>query len=87
MTETAIFADGIRNISLSNGVLRIELARVSGDKEYHQTGIVYLPANQASNFVNSMTKAINQISEQLKQAQEQSKKGGDEPQELYFGDD
>jgi len=68
MTDT-LFADGIGNVTLTNGVVRIELNRQAGQGEAVANGTLYIPANQAANFANALNKALRELQERLQQQQ------------------
>jgi hypothetical protein len=78
MTET-VFADRIRNISLTNGVVRIELVQTTGQGEGKEvTRQLLLPASQAANIANSLNRGLNELSERLKQQQSQTEEKAEE---------
>ena len=67
MTDT-VFADGIRNISLTNGVVRIELVQTTGQGDGKEvTTQLLVPASQASNIANGLNRGLSELSERLKQ--------------------
>jgi len=61
-----IFTDGIKNISLSNGNLRITLVQNGPENTQVDAGTLVVPANQASALVNAMANGLKQIDEQMK---------------------
>ena len=61
-----IFTDGLKNISLSNGNLRITLVQNGPENTQVDAGTLVVPANQASALVNAMANGLKQIDEQMK---------------------
>lgn len=61
-----IFADGIKNISMSNNNLRITLTQNAAENQQIDAGTLIIPANQASAFVNALANGIKQLDEQIK---------------------
>ena len=68
-----IFTDGIKNISLSNGNLRITLVQNGPENTQVDAGTLVVPANQASALVNAMANGLKQIDEQMKARAEAQK--------------
>lgn len=86
MAETTLFADGIRNVSLSNNVLRVELTQNAGQNEPQSAGTLFIPANQAANVANALNGALRELQQRLQQQQGaqqgQSSQAGGEADEL-----
>jgi len=61
-----IFTDGIKNISFSNGNLRVVLMQNGPDQSQVEAGTLVIPANQTSAFINAMASGLKQIDEQMK---------------------
>jgi len=90
-----IYADGIKNVSFANGILRVELYTIRGENEQQDAGTLLLPVNQAHNVANSLSNAVQQLNDRLKKAQQerQGTQGtqGDQPagaedsDQLHFG--
>ena len=64
MTST-IIADAVQSVTLTNGIVRIRLAKIVGDNEVQESGILLIPANQAGAIVNVLVKNLKEISEKL----------------------
>lgn len=74
MSET-LFADGIRNVSLSNGVVRVELGRDGGQGETVSNGTLMIPANQAGSFASALNNALRELQQRLEQQQSAAAEG------------
>lgn len=66
-----IFADRIRNVSYSNGVLRISLGRQNGDDSLEDAGVLIMPITQAGNFVNALGRSLKELEAKVREAQTQ----------------
>lgn len=64
-----LFADGINQVTLSNGVLRIQFVQSGPDNAVLEAGTLILPASQAATVVNHLTQTLQQLDEQLKAQQ------------------
>ncbi len=63
-----IFADGVRSVSLANGVVRIELTRLqqnsaTGALEPNSVGVLMLPANELRTIAAQLNKTVSQLEE------------------------
>jgi len=69
---TNILVDGISNISLHNGILRIECTTVGPDGKPHPSGTLVIPgaiaAQVMQTLVNGMQELDKKIKEQLQPA-------------------
>lgn len=70
MTES-LFADAIKNVSYTNGVLRVTLARQNARNDYEESGTLLLPISQAGQFANGLTTALKQLEEKMRETREQ----------------
>lgn len=67
-----IFADAIHGVTLSNGVLRIRLAKIVGDNKMEEAGTLLLPANQAGPIISQMANSLKEISDKVKEQQSET---------------
>lgn len=65
--SNVIFTDGIANIHLANGNLRMLLSKINSQGQAELAGEVIIPANQTVNFINILTQSVNEISEKMKE--------------------
>ena len=61
--------DGITNVSMSNGLVRVAVSRVGADGAQHPAGEIAIPANQFGNILNGLQNAGQQLQERINQQQ------------------
>ena len=71
-----MFIDGINGLTLSNNVLRIQVARTGANGEV-TTDDLYIPAGNVNQFVNSIVEGVKGLNEQLENSN--SDKNDDKP--------
>ena len=64
MTST-IIADAVQSVTLTNGIVRIRLAKIVGDNEVQESGTLLIPANQAGPIVDVLPSSLKEISDKL----------------------
>lgn len=64
-----ILADAVQGVTLSNGILRIRLAKIVGDNQMGEAGTLLLPANQAGPIITQLASSLKEISEKLQEQQ------------------
>ena len=64
MTST-IIADAVQSVTLTNGIVRIRLAKIVGDNEVQESGTLLIPANQAGPIVDVLASSLKEISDKL----------------------
>ena len=75
-----ILIDNISNVSLINGILRVECTSVGTDGQPKPSGEILIPANRANVVLKALAKALKQIQAQQN---ERAKAGnGDGPAEV-----
>ena len=62
---THLLADDIRNVSLSNGLVRIECMATGADGETQVSGELVIPASQYATVVQSLQNAGHQLQERV----------------------
>jgi hypothetical protein len=65
-----LMIDSISNVTLSNGVVRIEVSSVNADGQSRPAGEIGIPANQLANVVNGLANAAQQLNERIGQQQQ-----------------
>lgn len=80
-----ILIDNISNVSLTNGILRVECTSVGSDGQPKPSGEILIPANQAGAVVQTLANALKEIKDKL-DAQAKAGNGGGtvEARELKF---
>ena len=83
-----MFIDGISGMTLSNNVLRIQVARIDAKGETN-TEDLFIPASNINNFVNALVEGVKGLNEQLEtegaQASESSNGSDKEKKEKGSG--
>lgn len=64
-----IFADGIKDAHVANGVVRLTLAMLGGDGKPAASGVITLPLTQLAGFANSIVALAHQVEAKLREAQ------------------
>jgi hypothetical protein len=67
-----IFADGIKDAHVANGVVRITLAMLGGDGKAAPAGVVVLPLSQLGAFANGVVTLTRQVDAKVREAQQQA---------------
>jgi hypothetical protein len=62
-----IYFDGIRNVTLSNGDVRVELTATAGDGSETQVDHFVIPASRYGQVVEQLRQAGQQLQEKQKQ--------------------
>jgi hypothetical protein len=70
MTVTLI--DGIKAVSLHNGVVRIDCISTGPNNEERAAGTLLIPANRAGQIVQALTQALQELSNKLREHQQQN---------------
>ena len=81
-----IFADGIRSVTLANGVLRVELFRLrhggaAENLEAEPAGVLLLPASSLKDVASQFSRTLEQLQQRTKAAAESRPGTGDQPDE------
>ena len=66
-----LFADGIRDAHIANGVVRMTLAMLGGDGKAVTSGVVVLPLTQLAAFANAVVGLARQVEAKVREAQQQ----------------
>ena len=66
---TQILADGIGNITLHNGVVRIECAAVGTDGKPHPSGTLIIPGAVAGPVLEALVKGMKELEKKLHEQQ------------------
>lgn len=66
-----LFADGIRDAHVANGVVRIALGMLGSDGKPLPSGMVVVPLGQLPAFANALVTLVRQVEAKLREAQHQ----------------
>ena len=69
---TQILVDGIANITLQSGVLRIECTTVGSDSKQHPSGTLVIPGAVAGPVVQTLIKGMQELDKKLREQQAQA---------------
>jgi hypothetical protein len=74
---TQILVDGITNISLHNGLVRVECATVGPDGKQHPSGTLVIPGAAAGKVLQTLINGAQELEKKLReqQAQQQATAG------------
>jgi hypothetical protein len=70
MTVTLI--DGIKAVTLNNGVVRIDCVAAGPNNEERPSGTLLIPAPRAAHIVQALTQAMQELSNKLREHQQQN---------------
>ena len=65
MTTTLI--DGIKAVSLQNGIVRIDTFEGGPNNEERVTGALLVPANRAGQIVGALTQALQELEKKIRE--------------------
>ena len=68
---TQILVDGITNISLHSGIVRIECASVGPDGKQHASGTLIIPGAVAGPVLQALIKGMQELEKKLREQQAQ----------------
>jgi hypothetical protein len=63
-----LLIDKITNISLANGILRIECAHVDATGKEAVSDLVVIPANRVGEVLGQLNKSVQQLQQRLQKA-------------------
>lgn len=64
-----VFADGIKDAHVANGVVRLTLAMLGGDGKPAASGVIVLPLTQLAGFANGVVALTRQVEAKVREAQ------------------
>jgi len=70
MTTTLI--EGIKAVSLQNGIVRIDTFEGGPNNEERVTGTLLVPANRAGQIVGALTQALQELEKKIREQQSQN---------------
>lgn len=86
MAETTmIFADGLMDASVTNGVARLTLAQTGSDGKPVPVGQLAMPLVQLPAFANGLLGLLKQIETRMKEGQQAQAPGGGTPAGMPTG--
>jgi hypothetical protein len=65
--------DGISEVTLANGVVRIQLTAVGGNGQAYEAGSLEIPANIVGELVNGLGASINELNSKIAESVEATK--------------
>ena len=71
-----VFADGIKDAHVANGVVRLTLAMLGGDGKPAASGTIVLPLTQLAAFANGIVALTRQVEARVREAQAGHKPDG-----------
>ena len=69
-----MLTDGIGQVTITNGVLRIELVKVGPDGQTMTSGQLEIPQGSVQPVLNGVIESINKLNEQITEQLEESEK-------------
>jgi hypothetical protein len=67
-----ILMDGVKSITLHNGVLRVDCIAAGPNAEERPSGTLLIPANQVSNVVTALVNAVKELDKRVREAAAQT---------------
>ncbi len=68
---TQVLIDGIGNLSIHNGVLRVECTTVGADGQPHPSGTLVIPAPVAMSVMQAIVNGMTELGKKIKEQQQQ----------------
>ena len=69
---TQILIDGVKSVTMHNGLLRLDCVAAGPNNEERPSGTVLIPANQAAVVLRALTQAVQELDKKMReQAQAQ----------------
>lgn len=66
---TQVLIDAITNLSIHNGVLRVECGAVGADGQLHSSGTLIIPGAVAAQVLQSLINGTQEIDKKLREQQ------------------
>lgn len=66
-----LLIDGIQNVSMANGLVRVQVTRVGADGKSSGVEEIAIPANQYGNVVQALQQAGQNLQQRLQENQKQ----------------
>ncbi|KZD06448.1 hypothetical protein [Oceanibaculum pacificum] len=67
-----ILADSIGQLTVANGVLRVQLIQTGPDGQPREAGVLTIPAAQAAPFANQLARGVTELADKVKSRQEET---------------
>lgn len=74
-----IFADGLMDAAVTNGVVRMTLAQQASDGKPLPAGQLLMPLGQLPHFANALVTLLKQIEQRVKDQQQPGVSAAEEP--------
>lgn len=62
-----VLIDGIANLSLHNGIVRVECVAVGADGQGHPSGTLMIPASMAATVLNSLIQGVQELDKKIRE--------------------
>jgi hypothetical protein len=69
---TEIFIDGVKSVTMHNGVLRLDCVAAGPNNEERPSGTVLIPANQAAVVLRALTQAVQELDKKIREQAQQA---------------
>ena len=66
---TQILVDGITNISLHGGIVRVECASIGPDGKQHPSGTLIIPGAVTASVLQTLIKGMQELEKKLREQQ------------------
>ena len=73
---TQILIDGVTNISLHSGVVRIECTTVGADGKPHTSGTLVIPGPAAAQVLQALIRGTQELEKKVREQQQQMPAAG-----------
>ena len=67
-----IFIDGVKSVTMHNGVLHLECVAAGPNNEERPSGTVLIPANQAAVVLRALTQAVQELDKKIREQAQQA---------------
>jgi hypothetical protein len=69
---TTILVDGIKAVSLQNGIVRIDCVGGGPNNEERLSGTLLVPANRVGQVLGGLTQALQELEKKIREQQSQN---------------
>jgi hypothetical protein len=69
---TQIFIDGVKSVTMHNGVLRLDCVAAGPNNEERPSGTLLIPANQAAQVIRALTQALQELDKKMREQAQQA---------------
>jgi hypothetical protein len=69
---TQILIDGVKSVTMHNGLLRLDCVAAGPNNEERPSGTVLIPANQAAVVLRALTQAVQELDKKIREQAQQA---------------